>query len=222
LKRAETKEMLICPVIDRIDALCIIQADHGRDWRIEVKTIHEVYGNACFTLGICSARAASEGFLGPRWPKTLDLRPANTNLGRETGGAIPMFTRHNLARIRKTSPLFERGWVFQEELLSKRILYWSSHGIFWSCLTTSISENGSYAHTTDVDAFQPTRFHTTDDPVALWDDMIESYSTREFTVPGDRLAAMEALARLVQDKSGDTYLDGLWEYVLKERIHQLL
>jgi len=59
-------------------------------------------------------------------------------------------------------------------------------------------------------------------PVVLWDDIVESYSAREFTMPGNRLAAMAALTRLVQERSGNKYLDGLWEDVLRERMYHLL
>ncbi len=33
-----------------------------------------------------------------------------------------------------------RGWVFQEDLLSRRSLYFGAHGIFWECLGEKLDE----------------------------------------------------------------------------------
>lgn len=200
-----------------VDALCILQDDHGQDWETETRNMHNVFGNAWFTLCVCSAVDASHGFLSERWPKDVPMK------ANKAGGYfhyLPAAAPKSLAHIRNSSALASRGWVFQEELLSPRIIYWSNHGVFWSCLSSTQAENvrtNTNIKTfpralvaAKVEVFDPHAFLKRDDPLFLWEDMVTSYSTRGFTIKSDRLPALSGLATIVQGKTGDEYLCGMW------------
>ncbi|KAK5128949.1 hypothetical protein LTR85_000282 [Meristemomyces frigidus] len=193
-----------------VDALCIMQDDNGQDWNSEAYNMPHIYGNAYITLSVCSASSASEGFARDRW--------SVEGCERFVPEFIPGSGRYlqppqkTLEEIRAKSPLATRGWVFQEELLSPRILYWSDHGLFWSCLSGTRSEIDyhDHLHPAPPRASYPHTFLKAPDPLLRWDDMITSFSRRDFTIESDRLPAVSGLAALIQQKTGDEYLLGLW------------
>lgn len=197
-----------------VDAFCILQDEGSKDWNTEAANIHRIYGNAYATLSICSAASASDGFLGLQWPDELAISPKRAKLV----DMLPNPHRKSLASIRTKSPLAARGWIFQEELLSPRILYWSDQGSFWSCSTCKYAENGTtdvggdelFPHIAEPKILDPHEFYRTDDPLLLWDDMITTFSIRDFTIDEDRLPAVSGLAFLIQQSTGEEYLMGLW------------
>ena len=113
-----------------VDALCILQGGDNSDWNNEASNIHRIYGNAYVTLSICSAERASDGFRAAQWPEEqLHIDPRRSKLV----DLLPIPLRKTLARVRTESPLASRGWIFQEELLSPRILYFGPSQLGWEC-----------------------------------------------------------------------------------------
>lgn len=197
-----------------VDALCISQDKNSWEWRAEANRMNEVYGNAKFTLSVCSASSASEGFLRPRGI-SADLNPAFQAIVCEKSLSLKGVT---LADVRSLSPLAHRGWTFQEELLSPRILYCSDQGTFWSCQSSKhtesqVVETGTDRGFPDVTLPKPLDAHAflaAKDPLFLWDSMIDEYSRRAFTKSSDYLPAVSGLASLVERRTHDEHLFGLW------------
>lgn len=158
-----------------IDALCIIQ-DDPEDFALESVRMHKVYGHAILTLSICSSKSATESFLIHREAEMLPLNRYNL------AGTRLLLEEKTLEDVRAHSPLMERAWTFQEELLSPRILYWSDHGIFWKCSEMQCVENSSEDR-------QPDRNYK-----KTWNDTIEAYSKRELSNENDRLTALSGIA----------------------------
>jgi hypothetical protein len=95
-----------------IDALCIIQNDVGKaDWKIEAPKMRDVYENAVCNLAAAGAANRNMGLYTKRDGQEralVRLRVQNEDFILQTDGYWQAM--HN-------SYLFQRGWVFQEQLL---------------------------------------------------------------------------------------------------------
>jgi hypothetical protein len=109
-----------------IDALCIIQDSTG-DWANESSKMAQVYGNASLTISADLAPHSEFGILHPRNIMTSHQFGLHNELCLQTRGkgwaAIP------------SMPLTQRGWAFQERILSSRVLHFLEEQIAWECNT---------------------------------------------------------------------------------------
>jgi hypothetical protein len=122
-----------------IDCLCIIQGSL-EDWTTEVAVMGKVFEHAYCTIALAEAKTPHDGAFVRRDPRTstpvriarvfggeLLLQPPNTQKGF-AGGPDDSLSSHTVWM----SNLLSRGWVFQEALLSTRVLYFG-RGLFWTC-----------------------------------------------------------------------------------------
>ena len=81
---------------------------------------------------------------GARWRPLAEMasRIDSTTESAAIAAWPTMRMPERFSRIRAASPLAQRGWVLQEELLSIRIISWSNHGASWSCLESETAEGG--------------------------------------------------------------------------------
>ena len=186
-----------------VDALCILQDDGGLEWQCEWQRMHEIYGNAVFTLAASSSENTNAGLMERHNSALFDV----PDVGPCAGEYIELCSSP-LSRIRQRSPLSGRGWTFQEELMSPRIVHWSNQGVFWLCMGERCSSTG-----VDVkrESFNPQAFWTHQSPLDLWADMVENFSNRAFTVPSDRPRALAGLVEIIRRKVSDDYLSGHWK-----------
>ncbi|QIX00592.1 hypothetical protein AMS68_006109 [Peltaster fructicola] len=200
-----------------VDALCILQGGDSDDWYRQALTLHKIYGGAYVTLGICSAERAQQGFLHEQH-NAMPVDPERCSIvGMEETAMLPVPVRKTLAHARTETPLAQRGWIFQEELLSPRIIYWSEQGLYWSCCAHKDAQNGTsytdelFPQLTPPTVMDAQGFRTSPDPLLLWDDMISSFSVRDFTIDDDRLPAVNGLAAVIEQATGEEYLLGFWK-----------
>ena len=130
-----------------IDSLCIIQ-DSAEDWAAESARMGEYYGNSLFTIAAVWAIGGGGGCFARRDP--LELSPCRVRIqfpenvrisgqrqflrpttSWDTAGDTVNFQR---------PPLWQRAWVLQERLLSRRILQFSDIQLSWRCRTEEASE----------------------------------------------------------------------------------
>ena len=208
-----------------IDSLCILQ-DNVHEWNNEAGKMRYIYSNALFTLAAVSSHSANEGMLQPREARKFDV--AEWKVLERTFGQ-DLETRGECPR----GPLFNRGWTFQEEYLSTSILYWTMHGLAWSCQSALAYEwdnaanedksNDSLEVTIsqlpfdwNANTFTPHHLSfaaTKETPkrvLLAWAEARERYYRRQLTHPTDRLPAIAGLASLVQSRTKDEYIAGLW------------
>jgi hypothetical protein len=124
-----------------IDSLCIIQdSDQGVDWWNEVQKMGQYYKNAYFTVAatVDPDEAETTG-LYPTWqgPNTNIARlPARLNSGDRVGDFHVYSTstiKDDHMKYVRESKLLTRGWVFQEWLLSLRVVSFTPRGMFLEC-----------------------------------------------------------------------------------------
>jgi hypothetical protein len=117
-----------------IDSLCIIQ-DSIDDWTREAATMADIYENSLCTIAAGEVTASQDNFpaqnpLLHNWCRIAGSLnngiyvKAFCNIGLE--GTLQSSLVEHIA-------LLSRGWVFQERLLSPRILFFGSREISWSC-----------------------------------------------------------------------------------------
>jgi hypothetical protein len=110
-----------------IDSLCIIQDDH-EDWEREAARMEQVFSLAYCVIGASSARSSLDGFLGDR--------PSRHCVQIEASGAGTLYVCPAIDDFRRDVELGElnkRGWVFQERVLARRSIYFTSTQVYWEC-----------------------------------------------------------------------------------------
>lgn len=207
-----------------VDALCILQDDDSPEWSEEAGNIDKIYGFATFTLAISSSADSNQGFLENTLMQTQRVPNPSATIAHHLIELAPK----TLPQAKKTCPLDLRGWAFQEERLSPRVIHWTAHGVFWTCLSGSCSEfdadfkpdkpgaSSSYFKDFTRPYYQDhgegiERVLHTD---RIWSRLIEAYSTRQFTQIHDRLPALSGLARKYANETGDVYIGGHWANAL--------
>ncbi|KAK7180535.1 heterokaryon incompatibility protein [Paraphaeosphaeria sporulosa] len=175
-----------------IDSLCIVQGDL-HDWETESAKMADIYSGSLMTI---MAAAASDSH----------------------GGCF----QDRFAIQNTYSPLFQRGWVFQERLMSKRKLIFGDDQTYWECNTIVLSESDirrrdKFAKYNRVrnDAFRifsdPSyRLNCPRSRARLWMDLVADYSRCLLTYYTDRLPSLSGLARSFAQQSGESYVAGLW------------
>ena len=114
---------------------------------------------------------------------------------------------------RASSPvLLKRGWVFQERLLSPRVVYYAKDELLWECQDMSDCQCGAI---TVMARYKP-YYHLSlgkGDPLPfVWMRIAERYSCMAFTYESDRMLALAGVAKHALDSGrGGRYLAGVWE-----------
>ncbi|TGJ84829.1 hypothetical protein E0Z10_g3902 [Xylaria hypoxylon] len=243
-----------------IDALCIIQDDNG-DWLREAVKMGQVYANAALTITTSVGnssddglfRSHPDGFFNPqqlhiRLPKrdrireTLPVRDSDLSVVRLTHplSYLAIYPDANFPFIGVTeSPIETRAWTLQEQILSKRILYYGEGVVLWECLDATASEHDPdgrrgyiqfpdrmraklYFHSHMNSRSRDTRLPTncvpsdsetpaSDEHFAAYCRLLGTYGNRLVTKPSDRIAAVLGLGQVIQEISGNEFIAGIWK-----------
>lgn len=211
-----------------IDSLCIIQ-DDAADWQVESQTMATVYGRALLTLARhCDMPGSMRETGNERYiVRCSSLSPPI--YVREVPGHINDSEISFSGRQHQFS-LLSRGWVFQERLLSSRIVHISNEEIAWECMETYTCQCGIFPH--DIEArfgirtqwqspktsharalglLDQTRIPNKAALLSRWCSIVEEYSKLDLTIAADRLPAIRGCAEQIKEKLGGSYSFGLWE-----------
>jgi hypothetical protein len=159
-------------------------------------------------------------------------------------GQCQVMDYSRLHRTVVNAPLNSRGWVFQERLLSLRVVHFGAEQIVWECehvkacetypdtankgppnaaLSTHFLDMKNFAtelrkvRPGQVDRAALGRKHGRD--YASWRTVVELYSRLKLTFATDVLVALGGLAQVMKNAVGDEYLAGLWR---DDIAHQML
>jgi hypothetical protein len=129
-----------------IDSLCIMQGETEEaieDWKREAKTMGDVYSGAVSTIASTGSASSSGGCFHDR--DVSSLKPCVVGVSSVEGlNPSAIYARRDdyvdFERYVDKSPLNTRAWVFQERLLSRRILHFGAEMVYWECCEGAASE----------------------------------------------------------------------------------
>ncbi|KAF2176880.1 HET-domain-containing protein [Zopfia rhizophila CBS 207.26] len=213
----------------RIDSLCIIQNSHD-DWAHEAALMARVYHNSTLTIAAAAAFNAFDGCFRDRSETALLLAGHSFPDIAGRNVVITSITAAGQRSTARQNTLQTRGWVLQEELLSRRILHLTADGLFWECEEHSASElqpqglqrnavedkrSINRAFALPASAGRPSPFAQMDPWGVTWAAIVRDFSDRNLTQPSDKLVALSGVASMMSQHFGSArYLAGLWDYDL--------
>jgi hypothetical protein len=219
-----------------IDSLCIIQDDEV-DWRKEAMQMASIYEFSHITISATLSKDHDGGCFS-KLSREFEAHRVSISAA---DGELTLYFRLMLPHcpyiIQSVEqamefPVIDRGWVYQERLLSPRVLHFYTNEIAWECNTvnrceclnpTASSNQSKRALATQTNMNQirnPKESHThslhpSGDLANLalrWHEIVKEYSGLKITYEKDALPALAGLARQMMRyrEEGEKYFAGLW------------
>ena len=194
--------------------------------------MNRIYEQAQLTICVGSAAACTDGFLqkrsfGKEPMPTLDYSALQLACPTGEQGTVLVKSSQNYFVTRE--PLYERAWTLQEQMLSSRVLVYSSSQVWWECLEVkgcdrgkpySIQSDGSTIGSLPRNGLAKRVEHNVNHNHNYlwnaWQEIVEDYSGRKLSVAMDKLPALSALASNFSGIWSCAYYAGLWERRLLE------
>lgn len=212
-----------------IDSLCIKQDKNDlSDWMEESKMMGQVYASACLNISATWRTESGDRLLGcSSWAPKL---PSEIKIDFENQSYSYFVVDGCLWRDEvDDGPLNDRGWVFQERYLARRVVHFGQSQLAWECeewralgmfpdglpfyLGEPESKPGRDAAVTAVrsQSRQLQEQHMmrfAED----WQQLLTQYSRCIFSFPKDKLAAFEGITRCIMEtRPEDAYFAGSWK-----------
>ncbi|KAH8695708.1 heterokaryon incompatibility protein-domain-containing protein [Phaeosphaeriaceae sp. PMI808] len=200
-----------------IDSLCIIQ-DSLRDWETESSKMGSIYQNSYITISATNSGDGSARCLGER-RKPVKIPYENTTRKELALRARRVLDHHpngnpNGGPARPIGPLSYRAWALQEHVLSTRILHYTATELLFECKTSYRCECSPERKAYPTTPSLIPKAAASKKRGAIWDawqHIVEQYSGRDLTVPGDRLPAISGIASKIHKATHSEYIAGLWK-----------
>ena len=229
-----------------IDSLCIIQDDR-EDWKTESASMANIYANSFLTIAATSAMGAASGFLTDAGNILAQVADGGGGGNGDKGYDVrvradihhPLFEGSTDGRGRNLFwsldhwPLLKRGWIFQERMLSPRVLHMGRPEMIWECNKEMKCECGvldsnegqkaifwkkiaSLRSSLSFEEHIPSANSFGDDGPpdefdSLWWDIIRTYTHLDLTYHSDKLPALSGLTKIMKSaRPRNEYLAGLW------------
>ncbi|OTA77138.1 hypothetical protein M434DRAFT_255034 [Hypoxylon sp. CO27-5] len=218
-----------------IDSLCIIQ-DDLEDWERESARMASIYRNAYLTI---AATQSSDGN-GGLFSKTPDFEVFGvTPEGEDYYLVFRERIDHDLSMDGGTLhfPLMSRAWVYQERMLSRRVLHFGYYELFWECSTEVYCECGNIGYlgymetiplpnprkmiSSALGSLERTPSGEWSNKAwvqnmsyyiaRVWRSLVMMYTGLSLTVASDYLPALGGVARTFGEKRKSPYLAGLFK-----------
>jgi hypothetical protein len=126
-----------------IDCLCIIQDDDD-DWKLQAAQMAHIYEQAHFTIAATKAEDGSQGCFSLTDPEYISkaIPGWETISVRRHVHAFPYEYYEFTGGSTGSAPLFDRGWTYQEQLLSPRLIHFCDSEVVWQCKRGIRQEGG--------------------------------------------------------------------------------
>jgi hypothetical protein len=212
-----------------IDSLCIIQ-DNDDDWKEQASQMAPIYQGAHVTIAATKATSPSDSYFSISPPQYQATRLSHRDSHGTTRHAyvrrtIPHFFSSTAAAepnySLNPSPLLRRGWVFQERLLSPRILHLGAVEMAWECNeacacecmgeTQTYASEPRWAHTKGSHARNLAAATDENDIQPDWRSTVQNYTRTLLTFDKDVFPAISGVVKNMQRYRTDRYLAGVWE-----------
>jgi len=199
-----------------IDELCINQQDK-HDKAREVSKMYRIYSCASATIIVTCCKSKHEPFQGNLWTSKDGL---SYQVGRRKKAgnisAICLREPRDLLMIDGTA-WSRRGWKLQEDLLSRRRIFFTAAGIYYECLELQDFQS-FWIHKPETyprpipDKFPKDAWSSTMNSAAVYNQYYQCVSEipwRDFTEPSDRLPAAAGLAQRIELVKNDEFSQGI-------------
>ncbi|OTA58432.1 HET-domain-containing protein [Hypoxylon sp. EC38] len=207
-----------------IDSLCIIQeGDGGADWRKEAVHMAEYYQHATFTI-MSAVTLPYDGLFRAQPRSDLIRLPYRDKHSRRSGNLYAINPEHMLYYRVQDAKIFWRGWVFQEWMLSRRLVNFTDYGIFFTCQSSNplfedLGELPDHFYRTPL-AELKTFFNSRTPAEEIWCYLMRFYAAASLTKKEDRLIAVAGIAKeyrrilVAQNEADLRYVTGLWMCII--------
>ncbi len=189
-----------------IDSLCILQ-DDPEDWRRESRRMADIYRNGVFTIAAVASPSSHDSFLVPRLnPPLVEMPFTSTQYPDQISGSH--YIRRDTGIINALDELEQsrwgsRGWRFQEQFLSKRLIAFGPSMLQFHCRKSSLRENCQANFLRDIpdaplhsrDDHGDCECHEHSNRYRVWYKLVEPYSGCDLTFIIDRLPSIQGIAQ---------------------------
>ena len=200
-----------------IDSLCIIQ-DSNEDWERESKSMKHIYQNYFLNVAALNAVDVAGGLFADRNSNAVRLLKVQLQWSRELKGDYRWVD--HLSHIEDLkAPLMKRAWVFQERLLSPRVLYFGRSQMYWECQTLDGCETFP-ENIPDVVHVKSTKRLLQDENsfFRAWGGIVRQYSIGKLTHISDKCIAFAGIVEEAQALTGSGYIAGFWRHNLEQQL----
>ncbi|SPO01535.1 uncharacterized protein DNG_04208 [Cephalotrichum gorgonifer] len=168
-----------------VDALCIMQ-DSVKDKKLQVLRMRQIYASAKCTIASVSGTAAKEGLLPPK---------ANGS------NATECKSEAELDELLDKAPWSTRAWCYQEKVLSHRMIFFTTLGIYLQCQGGTFGSRGallpprpggSGREFDQVGAMLVPSSSSADD-LESYLSAVEYFSQRKLTIKDDKMNAFQGV-----------------------------
>lgn len=176
----------------------------------------KVYRIGLFNIAACSGINSHQGVFTERNPNMSQPLVVDQEYSDQ---AVEITLLPDWVSLdRDTAPLYKRGWVLQERILSPRIMHFSKFP-FWECgegLTTEIYPSHFDTQSLRFPCFpesqrkwlSPTR--GADESTSRWWELVKLYTKCDLTYGSDKLIALSGMASILLESIKEPYLAGIW------------
>jgi len=209
-----------------IDSLCIIQ-DDLEDWRREAAKMAEIYQGSWLTIAALKASNDLEGCFSV---STTLLNPV---VGGQQFRVYAQRGKSHLAGAKGSSsdifPLTRRAWIYQERLLSPRVLHFGHNELLWECQEASTCEcpasemdflSAFSGQENNVESLKISHSSTLTPKATIeelqfrWYHIVQEYSALKLSRSSDKLPAVQGVAKHLNSFRKDLCLAGTWRNTL--------
>lgn len=219
-----------------IDSLCIVQ-DDTTEWDHQTGITGDIYHNAKVVLVAASSSKPSDSILRRRYREIPWYASLQEQQQKPVTVQAYQIRKHRYDDAAEETLITTRAWCYQERLMARRCLVFGAEETTFECrvgchceCTKLVTANKFSMRSRHKSQLMPDRLYvpllqgssphlSTEDAYQYWRDAVFLYSTKQLSVPTDRLAAFTALTRTIQAATDDEYYAGLWKADL---IHQMI
>ena len=188
--------------------------------------MNSIYKNAYVTISAASASSANAGFLHRR--SNLSTEPMRFPIRLTSENEVVSMLFYDCSQLdaldSDRNPIEQRGWTYQERILSSRLLIYSASHLEWACRSLLVP----FAHPEVLQGSFDTELASMEFATAssspsvdrksklysAWEHVVEEITKRSLTNVEDSLIIVAGIAAEFQQALGDDYLAGLWRSAL--------
>ena len=189
-----------------VDCLCIVQDDpvHVAS---QIDSMASIYSRAYLTLCAADGIDAESGLRGIR--QCSQTRDVQQDILAFANG--PVISEWVIWMPPKASAYKQRGWTFQEQVLSRRVLSFTETGLEWRCQEVSSQEQNREMRRpgSTYSDLSIVRADTLWPCLKKWDNLVSSYLERRLTYEEDILRAFSGILRALGSSMLGDFLFGL-------------